>query len=60
MTKTTKEFQTWLNQFSRKYEGVIKELARGGRRAASDEEVKNKFSELNKRYKNLYRDLAKM
>lgn len=67
MTKTTRktsrkldqEFKTWLDRFSRKYEDVIKELARGGRRAASDEEVRNKLSELNKRHKKLYQDLAK-
>lgn len=51
MTKTTKEFQTWLTRFGRKYKGVIKELAKGGRRAASDEKVKNKLSELNNRHK---------
>lgn len=59
MTKTTKEFQIWLTRFGRKYEGTIKELASGRYRVASNEEVKNKLSELNKRHKKLLQDLAK-
>lgn len=59
MTKTTKEFRTWLNQFSRKHEDTIKELANGQYQVASDEEVMREFSKIEKRYKKVFEDLEK-
>lgn len=54
-----REFNIWLDQFCDQYDGVLKELARTPYRVASNKEVKRAFSNLEKRYKGLYDDLAK-
>lgn len=54
-----REFKIWLDQFCDQYGGVLKKLARMPYRVASDKEVKRAFSNLEKRYKGLYDDLAK-
>ena len=46
-----REFGTWLNQFSEKYEDTIKELAKGCHQVISDDEAERLFSKVDKRYK---------
>lgn len=53
------EFKTLLGYVEKKYSNVLRRLAKGPHRITSDEEVKRKFSNLEKRYKGLYDDLAK-
>lgn len=56
---SNRKFKSLLGNVDRKYGNVLRRLAKGPYRIATDEKVKRAFLNLENRYKGLYDDLAK-